>query len=95
MTEKEKQVSQTLSSANDVGTAADTEAKKDNFEERLAGLPEKYREEILKQYDMPDVKVTLFGVLRHATWVEILLMVAGTFLSIASGPYSSQNKRQA
>ena len=86
MTETEKQLSYSPSATSALDTTTDTETKKDVFEERLAGLPEKYRSEILKQYDIPETKVTLFGVLRHATWVEVLLMVAGTFLSIASGP---------
>ena len=86
MTETEKQLSYSPSGTSALDTTTDTETKKYDFEERLAGLPEKYRSEILKQYDIPDTKVTLFGVLRHATWVEVLLMVAGTILSIASGP---------
>jgi len=86
MTETEKQHSHSPSATRPLDTTTDTETKKDDFEERLAGLPEKYRNEILKQYDVPETKVTLFGVLRHATVVEILLMVAGTILSIASGP---------
>jgi len=86
MTEIEKQLSDSPSATSALNATTETEAKKDDFEERLAGLPETYRNEILKQYDIPETKVTLFGVLRHATWVEVLLMVAGTFLSIASGP---------
>ena len=85
MTEPEKQHVQTPGLANPPHTIPEPESKKDDFEERLAGLPEKYRDEILKQYDIPETKTSLFGVLRHATWIEILLMVAGTFLSIASG----------
>ena len=85
MTETEKQPTQAASATNATDTPPELETKKDDFEERLAGLPEKYRDEILKQYDIPQIKVSLFGILQHATWVEILLMVAGTFLSIASG----------
>jgi hypothetical protein len=63
------------------------ESKKDNeeFEERLAGLPEKYRDEILRQYDIPETNVSLFAVLRHATLFENLLMIVGTLMAIASG----------
>lgn len=86
MAETENKLSQSPSKASAPDTTPELETQKDDFEERLAGLPEKYRDEILKQYDIPGTKVTLFGVLRHATWVEILLMVSGTLLSIASGP---------
>ena len=61
------------------------EKREDDFEQRLAGLPEKYREEILKQYDVPNTQVTLFAVLRYATWFEKTLMVVGSLTSMASG----------
>ena|SRR5947207_576850 len=57
----------------------------DDFEKRLAGLPEKYRNEILYQYDIPDINVSLFAVLRHATLFEKLLMIIGTLSATASG----------
>ena len=63
----------------------ESESKKDDFEERLAGLPEKYREEILRQYDIPDIKVNLLSVFRYSTWVEIVLMIIGTLASVGAG----------
>ena len=57
----------------------------DDFEKRLAGLPEKHRDEILHQYDIPDINVSLFAVLRHATLFEKLLMIIGTLSATASG----------
>ena len=85
MTEKSEITS--TPSANDTPTpeSGEPELKKDDFEDRLGSLPEKYRDEILRQYDIPQTKVTLLSVLEHATWAEILLMTAGTLLSIASG----------
>lgn len=59
----------------------------DDFEHRLASLPEQYREEILRQYDLPTCKATLLTILGYATWVEVLLMIAGTLLSICAGIY--------
>jgi hypothetical protein len=75
-----------MEKTEDSSTSAHTvEEKEDGFEERLAGLPEKYRQEILRQYDIPETKVTLFAVLRYASSVEYFLMIVGTFMSIASG----------
>ena len=62
-----------------------SEEKTVDFEKRLAKLPEKYRQEILHQYDFPDSKATLLSILGLATWVEVLLMIAGTIFSIAAG----------
>jgi DNA-directed RNA polymerase specialized sigma24 family protein len=58
----------------------------DDFEQRLANLPEQHREEILRQYDLPTSQATILTMLGFATWVEMLLMVAGTILSIGAGP---------
>ena len=72
--------------------STENENNEDDFEKRLAGLPEKYRDEILRQYEIPEDKVTLFAVLRHATMFEKLLMIIGTIMAIASGiifPYTS------
>lgn len=62
-----------------------SDINKDDFEQRLAGLPDKYRDEILRQYDVPQTKVSLFAVLRRATWFETFLMIVGTIMSIATG----------
>jgi len=59
--------------------------QKNDFNERLAKLPEQYRDEILKQYDLPEPSATLLSVFKYATWIEIFLMVVGTFTAIASG----------
>jgi hypothetical protein len=71
--------------------ASESDEKKDDekpFEERLTTLPEQYREEVLRQYDLPESKATLLSILGLATWFEIFLMVAGTFLSIAAGAHT-------
>ena len=57
----------------------------DDFEQRLASLPQQCREEILRQYDLPTFKVTLFSMLGFATWVEVILMIVGSMLSIGAG----------
>jgi hypothetical protein len=62
-----------------------SKAADEEFEAKLASLPEQYREAILRQYDIPDTKMSLLGVLRYATPFEILLMIVGAILSIAAG----------
>ena len=53
--------------------------------DHIAGLPEKYREEILRQYELPEVKATFLDILRWAKPFEVVLMVVGILLAIASG----------
>lgn len=86
MSENEK-LSHSPSPGVESGVTESHESKKksEDFEERLAGLPEKYRDEILRQYDIPETKVSLLAVLRHATLFEKLLMIIGTLMAIASG----------
>jgi hypothetical protein len=62
-----------------------SKAADDEFEAKLASLPEQYRTAILRQYDIPETKTSLLGVLRYATPFEVLLMILGTFLAIAAG----------
>lgn len=57
----------------------------DDFDAKLASLPERHRAEILRQYDIPNAKVTLFAVLHYATPFEIFLMLVGLLLSIGAG----------
>jgi len=59
--------------------------EKDDFQLRLAKLPDQYREEILRQYDLPTSKATPLTILGFATWVEVLLMIAGTLFAIGAG----------
>lgn len=69
-------------------SASESDEKKEKekeFEDQLAKLPEQYREEVLRQYDLPESKATLLSILGFATWVEIFMMVAGTILSIGAG----------
>lgn len=76
-----------LSSTSVSASPSKTEVEKDNddFEQRLRTLPEQYREEILRQYDFPVAKVSLFSIFGFATWVEVILMIVGSVLSIGAG----------
>jgi len=61
-----------------------------NASEKLAidNLPEQYREEILRQYDLPKVKVNLFTLLGYGTWGEFALQILGSVMSVGAGrPY--------
>src|SRR5436190_17350876 len=70
------------------------EKQDDDFEKRLAGLPDQYRDEILRQYEIPETNASLFAVLRYATLFEKLLMIIGAFMAIASGTlYSHVTKK--
>jgi hypothetical protein len=88
MIEKELAISQSPSATGSTvipTESFDQEKKEEDFQERLAGLPEKYKEEILRQYDLPETKVSFLAILGHATWIEVVLMVVGSLMSIASG----------
>ena len=86
--EKEVQSGST-SAANTVKSGAPDVDEKGEFEAKLEGLPEKYREEILKQYELPETKASLVSILKYATWVEVMFMVVGTLMSIGSGTHRS------
>lgn len=63
----------------------ESENEPSEFPKRLEGLPKQYREEILRQYEIPTSKATLLTILKSATWVEVLLMIFATILSIGAG----------
>ena len=67
-------------------TKTEVEKEDDDFVQRLRALPEQYREEILRQYDLPATKGSLVAILGFATWVEVILMAVGSILSIGAGP---------
>jgi len=66
-------------------SAADRPKSEDEFDAKLASLPEQFRREILRQYEIPETKVSLLAVLRYATLLEDVLMVIGFVLSIGAG----------
>jgi len=53
--------------------------------EQLDLLPEKHREEILKQYDLPNVKVNLFTLLGYGTPLDFALQILGSVMATAAG----------
>ena len=83
--QKEGQSATASASATANGAPED---EKGEFQTKLEGLPQKYKEEILKQYELPETNASLVSILKYATWVETLLMVVGTLMSIGSGTFS-------
>jgi len=63
----------------------DKPTAEDAFDAKLASLPERFRAEILRQYEIPETKVSLLAVLRYATLFEDILMVIGFILSVGAG----------
>lgn len=57
----------------------------DDKDEKLDELPDKYRAEILRQYDLPEVKVNLFTILGYGTRLDLALQIIGTIMSIGAG----------
>jgi hypothetical protein len=57
----------------------------DDKEDRLDKLPEKYRDEILRQYDLPEVKVNLFTILGYGTRFDLVLQIVGSIASVGAG----------
>lgn len=53
--------------------------------DQLEQLPEKHREEILKQYDLPNVKVNLFTILGYGTSLDFTLQIVGGLMSLGAG----------
>jgi len=51
----------------------------------LDQLPDKHREEILKQYDLPNVKVNLFTILGYGTPLDFALQILGSVTSVGAG----------
>jgi hypothetical protein len=51
----------------------------------LQRLPSHYRKEILKQYDLPVVKVSILTILRYAAPLEVVMQVVGLIMAIAAG----------
>jgi hypothetical protein len=62
-----------------------TPEKGNTFETALDSLPDKYRAQILRQYDLPKTKATMLDFFRWATLLEIILMIIGGGLAIGSG----------
>jgi hypothetical protein len=51
----------------------------------LERLPTQFREEILKQYELPTNKVSILTIFRYATPLEFAMQVTGILMAIAAG----------
>ena len=48
-------------------------------------LPKEHRDQVLKQYDLPNVKVNIFDILRYGDRMDFILMVVGSVMSVCGG----------
>jgi hypothetical protein len=72
----------------DVVESVNVGASTDQTPDRaLEKLPTRYRDEILKQYDLPQTKVSFFTVFRYATPLEYAMQVIGIIAAIAAGTF--------
>jgi len=67
---------------SDVPTVAPADQTMDTILQRL---PTQYREEIMKQYDLPQDKVSILTILRYATPLEFGMQIVGSLMAIAGG----------
>lgn len=51
----------------------------------LDQLPDKHREEILKQYDLPIAKVNFFTILGYGTPLDFVLQSLGSVMAVGAG----------
>lgn len=51
----------------------------------LDRLPTQFREEILKQYDLPETNVSILDIFRYATPLEYAMQVLGILMAILAG----------
>jgi hypothetical protein len=60
----------------------------------LERLPTKFRDEILKQYDLPDTKVSILTIFRYGTPLEYAMQALGVLMAIGGGifPFKSEKK---
>lgn len=65
---------------------ADADETLDTLIERL---PTQFRDEILKQYDLPQDKYSLFTIFKWATPLEVVMQIFGLIMAIGAGTHSS------
>ena len=73
------------SDINEQEESASLAAVDQPLEKHLERLPTQYRTEILKQYEMPETKVSILTIFRYATPVEVVMQVVGILFAFAAG----------
>jgi hypothetical protein len=84
----EKQHDPTMNAPDDksiASTGAQVASADQPLETMLQRLPSHYRKEILRQYDLPETKVSIMTILRYATPVEVAMQILGLLCAIAAG----------
>lgn len=88
MNEKSQDIS--MNKADDKSIASGTTEAKiapadQPLETILQRLPSHFRKEILKQYELPETKVSIMTILRYATPLEVAMQILGLICAITAG----------
>ena len=83
---KEKENPYTLNKEDGVRWGNSVAPADQPFDTVLDRLPTQFREEILKQYDLPATKVSLFTIFKYGTPLEYAMQFLGILMAIAAGP---------
>lgn len=83
---KEKEVPYPLNKEDSVEGAISVAPADQPLDTALDRLPAQFREEILRQYDLPSVKVSIFTIYKYGTPLEYAMQFLGILMAIAAGP---------
>lgn len=56
-----------------------------SLDDILRRIPTQQRKELEKQYELPEIKVSIFTILRYATYFEFGLQLVGLLMAIVAG----------
>lgn len=82
---KEKEVPSPLNKEDIVQDAISVAPADQPLDTALDRLPTQFREEILKQYDLPSTKVSIFTIYKYGTPLEYAMQFLGILMAIAAG----------
>ena len=83
---KEKDGPDRLNMEDSVGSANSVAPADQPLDTVLDRLPTQFKEEILRQYDLPTTKVSIFTIFKYATPLEYAMQFLGIIMAIAAGP---------
>jgi len=87
MNEKQAELKEEKSAGRSSTTNAGVADSDQPLEHILQRLPSEYRQEILKQYDLPVVKVSIMTIFRYGTPLEYAMQIIGLLFAIAAGKF--------
>lgn len=83
---KEKDSPDRLNMEDNVVSANSVAPADQPLDNVLDRLPTQFKEEILRQYDLPTTKVSIFTIFKYATPLEYAMQFLGIIMAIAAGP---------